>query len=101
VGLLENLLIVAVGGLVIWGVWRAAQPRCAFVILVRAGEPVIASGAVTAAFLQQLREVVATYGIQTAKVSGVVHGRRIALQFSRQIPGSACQRLRNWWCISC
>jgi hypothetical protein len=98
--LLIQGLTVLVGAWVLWGLWRLAQPRRAFVVQLRAGEPRVVTGTVTPAFLQRLREVAVSHGVQHATVSGVARGRRIALQFSRQLPAPACQQLRNWWAHS-
>jgi hypothetical protein len=100
VDLLWDGLVLVVAASIMWGLWRASQPRCAFVVQVRDGEPRVITGTATAAFLQRIREVVASYGVAKATVSGMARGSRIALQFSRDIPPPACQQLRNWWAIS-
>ena len=100
VALLNNGLFLILAAMVVWAIWRAGQPRRIFVVKVRAGEPQVIAGTVTPAFLQQLREIAGVHGVKKATVRGVARGRRIALQFSQQFPGSACQQLRNWWAIS-
>jgi hypothetical protein len=89
-----------IGGLVIWSLWRAAQPRPAFVVRITGGEPYAVAGTVTPAFLQRVREVAADCGVTTGRVAGLPRGRRIRLAFSRHIPKNARQQLRNWWVMS-
>jgi hypothetical protein len=55
---------------------------------------------VTAAFLEQVREVCQQNGVKRGTVRGLIRGRRIALGFSRNIPSGGQQRLRNWWAHS-
>jgi pimeloyl-ACP methyl ester carboxylesterase len=98
--LFGKVLILLVGGLVMWGVWQASQPRRLFLVRVLDGRARVASGKVTAMFLERVREIVDEHGIKTATVAGVLRGARISLQFSRQFPPPACQQLRNWWEIS-
>ena len=98
--LLEKGLALLVGGLIIWGLWRAVQPRPVFVVRIVHGEPRPIFGRVTQAFLQRLREVAANHGVTTGRVTGLVSRGRIRLQFSRQIPEPGRQQLRNWWAVS-
>ena len=100
---MENIgqvLVLLVGGLLIWGIWGITQPRRVFLIRVVQGIPRIAQGKVTAAFLLRVREVAESHGVQNATVSGLAQGDRITLRFSRQLPKPACQQLRNWWVVS-
>jgi hypothetical protein len=68
-----------------------------FVIRLVAGEAEVSKGRVPAAFLAELRELVAREKL----VSGVVRGQRqetyVRLVFSREIPPEMHQRLRNLW----
>jgi hypothetical protein len=95
---LGNGLVLLIGGLVIWGLWRASRPPRMFVIRIARGQPRVVAGKVTPAFLRRVREVVAEHGIPAGRVYGLSgRDRRIRLKFTRRFPPSACQQLRNWW----
>jgi hypothetical protein len=98
--LIVRCVALLIGGLVIWSLWRAAQPRPAFVVRITGGEPRAVTGTVTPAFLERVREVAAEWGITAGRVTGLPRGRRIRLAFSRHIPQRARQQLRNWWVMS-
>jgi hypothetical protein len=87
-------------GVIVAAVWIALQPRCAFVIQVARGIPKAVRGKVTAAFLEQVREVCQQHDVQYGTVRGLIRGRRISLGFSRNIPPGGQQQLRNWWAHS-
>jgi hypothetical protein len=95
--LLFKLVVVA---LLAWGLWLAAQPRCAFVVRVAAGVPRAVKGVVTPAFLEQVRQVYSEHGVRSGTVRGLIRGRRIALGFAGKIPPGGQQQLRNWWALS-
>ncbi len=97
---MDLLVKLAVVGLVVWLVWLAFQPRCAFVLRVAEGRARAVQGKATRALLAQVEEICAQHGVRRAVVRGVVRGRRIALAFSRDIPPSGQQQLRNWWALS-
>ena len=77
-----------------------AKPPAMFVVRIRHGAPVATRGRVTEAFLATIAELCAEHGVQSGEVRGVPRGRRISLWFSRRLPSSFRQRLRNWWAIS-
>jgi hypothetical protein len=99
-GWLARCVALLIGGLIIWSLWRAGQPRRVFVIRIAGGEPRAVARAVTPAFLECVREVAAEHGIETGRVWGLARGARIRLAFSRQIPAPARQQVRNWWAVS-
>ena len=84
-------------GVIVAAAWIALQPRCAFVIQIAQGIPKAIRGKVTAAFLEQVREVCEQHGVRRGIVRGLICGRRIVLGFSPSIPSAGQQRLRNWW----
>jgi hypothetical protein len=84
-------------GVIVAAVWIALQPRCAFVVQISQGLPKAVRGKVTAAFLEQVREVCERNGVRQGMVRGLIRGRRIALGFSSSIPPAGQQQLRNWW----
>lgn len=96
--LLTKILFLLVGGLVLWGVWRATLPPQVFAVRIVRGKPFARRGTVTPAFVQQVEEVAAGHGVVAGWVWGeVVNHGRIRLKFSAQFPATARQRLRNWW----
>lgn len=84
-------------GVIMATAWIALQPRCAFVIQIAQGIPKAVRGKVTAAFLEQVREVCEQHSVRQGMVRGLIRGRRIVLSFSASIPPAGQQRLRNWW----
>ena len=84
-------------GVIVVAACIALQPRCAFVIQIAQGTPKAVRGKVTAAFLEQVREVCEQQGVRRGMVRGRIRGRRIVLGFSPSIPPNGQQRLRNWW----
>jgi hypothetical protein len=90
-GSLLTLIVIVVA------LWFAMQPRCAFVVRINQGHPKAVRGKVTAAFLDQIRETCQQHGVENGTIRGLIHGKRIALNFSRNLPSSGQQQLRNWW----
>ena len=82
------------------GVWLMVKPPAVFVVRVRGGIAEATRGTVTGAFLVAVADVCREFGLHSAEVRGVAHGRRIALRFSSNVPAPARQRLRNWWAMS-
>jgi hypothetical protein len=97
---LELLFKLAFVGVLAWVVWRAVQPRSTFAVRIVDGAPMKVKGAVTCAFLEQIREVCTAHAVRRGKICGIIRGGRISLSFSRGIPASAQQQLRNLWAIS-
>jgi hypothetical protein len=99
--LLGNGLVLVLAGVVIWGLWRASLPPRLFVVRIVSARPTPAVGTVTPAFLRQVGEIAAEYGVDSGQVCGVAcRGGQVRLVFSGQFPESARQRLRNWWAVS-
>src|SRR5262245_51838027 len=97
---ITRCVVLLIAGLLIWGLWRAGQPRRVFMVRIADGEPRCVAGAVTPAFLARVREVAAAHGAKAGWVRGLARGARIRLAFSRQIPEPARQQVRNWWVVS-
>ncbi len=91
---LPSLLAVAAGVALL-----ACRPRYAFVVRLERGEPRVASGEVTAAFLEEVREVCQQARQMSGWLGGVRQGHRIKLTFSHGIPPPLRQRLRNVWML--
>ena len=87
-------------GLAVWVFWLVLRPGCAFVVRFSGGGARAVKGVATRAFLERVREICSQYSVPRATVRGVIHGQRISLAFSRGIPPSGRQQLRNWWSLS-
>jgi Protein of unknown function (DUF3634) len=83
-----------------WGLWSVCRPRSAFVVRIEGGVPRVAKGTVTQAFAHQIGETCSRHHVGTGVVRGVIKGRRIALSFSRGIPPTCRQQLRNLWTLT-
>ena len=85
-------VFVIVGCVLIWGLWRQL-----FTVRIIDSTPRAASGTVTPAFLERVREVVATNRMSQGTIIGYAYGRFIRLTFSSEFTEPARQQLRNWW----
>ncbi len=98
---LGKALFLAFAAAVIYGLWRLGRPPRLFVVRLTNGEPAATTGSVTVSFLDVIREIAAEHGIVAGRLWGVVvNEQRVRLEFSREFPPSAQQKLRNWWGIS-
>jgi hypothetical protein len=95
-----NLLVLVLVVVVVAGIWLFAKLPVIFVIRIHQGFPVASRGKVTEAFLVEIAQLCRELEIVSGEIRGIVQGNRIALRFSKELPGSFCQRLRNWWAIS-
>jgi hypothetical protein len=95
--LIAKLLIVA---FFVWALWLFLRPRSLFVVSIAQGAPKATRGVVTRAFLEVIRDVCARFDVQNGVIRGEQRAERVALAFSRTIPPSAQQQLRNWWALS-
>ncbi|MGI9456493.1 MAG: DUF3634 family protein [Aeoliella sp.] len=91
-------ITIIIGGLLVWGLWRSVA-RPTFVISIKRGAAIVASGTVTRAFVLRVDELIRDYGIGHGRVAGYANGKIMRLRFSRQIPSSCRQQLRNWWLV--
>jgi Protein of unknown function (DUF3634) len=94
--LLAKLVFI---GLAVGVLWLVCQPRYVFVVRIESGKPRVSRGKVTAGFLHQVGEICGSAGVACGWMGGVLRGKRIALLFSRSIPPSCRQRLRNQWLL--
>jgi Protein of unknown function (DUF3634) len=88
---------LALGAWVLWSVYR---PQSAFVVRIKGGVPRVAKGTVIQAFLHQIGETCGRHHVEQGVVRGVIKGRRIALSFSRGMPPTCRQQLRNLWTLT-
>jgi hypothetical protein len=89
-----NFLVI---GFVCWVIWTILQAQYSLDIRVKGGQPSIRKRKATPRFLDCVTEVCREHEIVQGWVSGVQHGRRMSLHFSRHFPPEARQRLRNAW----
>ena len=78
-------------------VWWALKPRPVFVIVIRHGTARVTSGNVTASFVSAVKDECRRSELDEGTIRGIHNKGRIALIFSRHIPPSSRQRLRNAW----
>ena len=71
-----------------------------FVIAIRNGAARVDSGQVTAAFLSDVNDECRRSELPYGTIRGFQNRDRIALEFSRHIPDSCRQRLRNAWLLT-
>jgi hypothetical protein len=71
--------------------------RPAFVVDLKDGKAVLRRGTVHPRFLRSCEEIAADSGIPRGRIQGIRRGHGVSLGFSREIPDSAHQRLRNAW----
>jgi hypothetical protein len=77
--------------------WQVTTRRRVFVIQIRKGVPFLKRGKVTQAFVVELADVLGRHGVRHGAIYGVPKAGRVALGFSRAIPPSVRQSLRNVW----
>ena len=77
--------------------WQVTARRRVFVIRIRNGVPFLTRGKVAQAFVVELADVLNRQRIRKGLIFGVPKAGRVALGFSRSIPASARQSLRNVW----
>ncbi len=77
--------------------WQMTTRRRVFVIQIRNGVPFLKRGKVAHAFVVELADVLNRHDIRKGAIYGVPKTGRVALGFSRTIPASARQSLRNVW----
>ena len=83
--------------LICWLVWQWFRPRYVFVVQIDRTRAWIAKGHITAAFVQEFESTCREAGIDRGWVAGVKRGRQTRLVFSKHIPTTTQQRLRNVW----
>jgi len=90
--LLSKLLVIAV---VVGILWLLLRPQYRFVIEVRRGQARLRRGRAAAAFLREIEDVFRDQGLDSGSVMALPRGRELVLRFSRQVPESCRQRIRN------
>jgi hypothetical protein len=75
----------------------ATRLRREFLIFIKDGRVVSASGAVTPRFLEDVEKVCAFWGIQKGKVYAVRRGRRVRLYVGGGIEAKHAQAFQNAW----
>ena len=75
----------------------ATRLRREFVIVIREGRVVSATGAATGRFLGDVERVCAFWGIQNGRVYGVRRGRRVRIYVGGGIAAKHAQAFQNAW----
>ena len=70
-----------------------------FVVRVRSGVAAASRGVVTSKFLVACAEVLRDHGIPACTIRGYRTGKGVSLGFSREIPDTVRQNLRNVWSV--
>jgi len=94
---ITNCVVVLASLLLMWGLWRAVQPKPVFTVRVVDGKSQVVAGTVTPAFLERVREVAVANGLSQIAIYGYTHGPLIRLRFSAEINEADRQQLLNWW----
>lgn len=97
---MEYVAIVAV--LVVLGIlfaWRVTAHGRVFVIRVRNRVPFLMKGKVSQAFVTELADVLQRHEVRGGSIYGVRRRGAVLLDFSRGIPPTARQALRNVWAM--
>jgi hypothetical protein len=95
---MEYAIIAAV--LILFGVsyaaWVSSRAR-AWVIRLRAGVPFLAKGKIPLSVVAELADVLQRHGVRKGAIYGLNRRGTVTLGFSRAIPQSCRQALRNVW----
>jgi hypothetical protein len=98
--MIESIVIGAIGGAVAVAALAVVANRSrVFVIRIRNGFPAVIKGKVSQAFVGELAGLLKEKGIRGGAVYGVRRRGTVALEFSRGIPPSDRQSLRNVWAM--
>lgn len=77
--------------------WVLASRRRVFVIRIRDGVAVLVRGKVSPAFVAEVGDVVKRFNIRHGAIYGVPKRGKVGLSFSRSVPATSHQALRNVW----
>lgn len=78
-------------------IWAMLRKRCDFVLRIDNGQVRLIRGELSRSVLADVGEVCKREEITTGTIRGIRKDRRIALEFSRQIPPPNQQQFRNLW----
>jgi len=77
--------------------WRVSAQGRVWVIRIRAGVPFLVKGKVAQTVVADFAEVLGRHGVRRGALYGVNRRGTVSLDFSRSIPQSCRQSLRNVW----
>jgi hypothetical protein len=77
--------------------WQLTERTRAWVIRLRNGVPFVVKGKLAPTVVADLAEVLQRHGVRRGALYGVKRRGTIGLGFSRSIPASCRQALRNVW----
>jgi len=87
---------VIVVGLVVFS-WQMTARTRAWVIRMRNGVPFLTKGKIAPTVVAELADVLQRHGVRRGAIYGVKRRGTVGLGFSRSIPNSCRQALRNVW----
>jgi hypothetical protein len=90
--LIGRLVVLA---LVAGALWLFLRPRYLFVIDVQDGQARLRKGKATFLFVREVEEIFRDQAVESGSVRGLAAGKGVVLRFSRQVPESCRQRIRN------
>jgi hypothetical protein len=77
--------------------WHLSAKTRVWVLRIRAGTPVLEKGKIAQTVVAELAEVLQRHSVRRGALYGLNRRGRITLGFSRSIPQSCRQSLRNVW----
>jgi len=96
---LDRIVLFAIAGLVLAGLWYAMRPQRVFTLGIENGDVRWTRGSVPRGFVQEAAEICRAGHIVEGTIFGLRRGRSIVLAFSGPIDRESRQRLRNLWQI--
>jgi hypothetical protein len=96
---IDNIVPLAIAGLVIAGLWYAMRPQRVFTLWIENGAVRGTRGSVPRSFVQDAASICQSSGVAGGTIYGLRRGRSIMLAFSGPIDDQCRQRLRNVWQI--
>jgi hypothetical protein len=94
------VLLLGLIALAAWALWSVIGTQYAFVVRIEDGKPRVAGGKVTRAFLHEIGTTCRRHGVKDGMIRGAARGGQIGLVFSREMPPSCQQQLRNQWALA-
>src|SRR5262245_23441004 len=93
---MDVLVKIVVIALLMGALWWGFQPRFTVVVRIRDGVARVTRGKAPATFVREVEQVCGAT-VSRGWVGGARKGQRVVLAFSRSIPESCRQQLRNLW----
>ena len=94
---MEQLSLLGGIAVALWFCWYCTRPRYAFTVQVEQGRPALVHGNLKPGFLAEVADICARNPHARGRIYGRRRGKRVRLEFSRELPGELHQPLRNAW----